>query len=105
MSRMGQFYPGRQTLVCGVKELVIRTGKGEFTMVLGKSPVKYTMSFDKLREVKHTLWKNPKGVLVWIIPIEEFKTTLSKKDAQKTAEAFMKEFPSKKTEKETNTLF
>lgn len=72
MSRIGQFEEGKHTLVCGVLESVILTGKGNFVMTLGNSETEYTLPMEKLKGVRHTIWVNPQGKRVWIIPVSEF---------------------------------
>lgn len=75
MTRRGQFDKGKQTLVCGVLEEVILTGEPQSTleMTMGKSTTIYRLTCQQLRNARHTVWTNPKGKRVWVIPVSEFK--------------------------------
>ena len=86
MTKIGQFEPGKQTLVCGVAENVILTGKGSLIVTLGKSPKRYFLPLNELKNVRHTLWKNPQGKMVWIIPVNEFKTDEPKEEIKQEVE-------------------
>ena len=81
MTRMNQFEPGKQTLVCGVLESVILTNPVDYMleMTMGGSKTEYRLTCGELRKARHTEWTNPRGQRVWIIPVSEFKVKLVEK--------------------------
>lgn len=73
MTRVGQFEEGKSTLVVGVLESLILSKKvGTLKMTMGNSPTQYHQTFEKLREAKHTVWSNPAGKRVRVIPVSAF---------------------------------
>ena len=73
MTRIGQFEEGKSTLVVGVLESLILGKKvGTLHMTMGNSPTEYRQSFEKLRDAKHTVWTNPSGRRVRVIPVSAF---------------------------------
>lgn len=72
-TKIGQFEYGKHTLVVGVAEAAAFAGKeGDFTMTIGTNPKVYTMPYKKLQTIEHHVWKNPRGLKVWIIPVKYF---------------------------------
>ncbi len=85
MSRVGQFEPSKHTLVVGVLNDVLFMGKADatFYMTMGTSKTVYRQTYGKLRDAKHTMWKNPSGKMVRIIPVSEFIIEKSKEQIKK----------------------
>ena len=81
MTRMNQFEPGKQTLVCGVLESVILNNPADqvLEMTIGSSKTEYYLTCGELRKARHTEWTNPRGQRIWIIPVLEFKVKLAEK--------------------------
>ena len=78
MTRLGQFDEGEHTLMVGIDEKTLLSCKHKhFKLRLGNT--EYREPVERLREARHTIWKNKRGKRVRITPVSEFNENTKSK--------------------------